>query len=324
MSPPNPSVELVDVSPRDGLQNEPVNVSTSHKVELIKRLADAGVRRVEAVSFVSPKAVPQMADAEAVMEGVRNDTDVLSQGVIISGLALNERGTERALKAGVDEINFVVIASETFNQRNQGASIEKSLRDFENCCALTGSAGVPVSLTVSAAFGCPFEGEVSAQRVLNIAVAGRASGAVEIALADTIGVADPMSVERVFQMIKEDCPDIRLRGHFHDTRNTAIANAVAALRAGAVALDTSVGGIGGCPFAPAATGNLASEDLVYVLDRMKVENGLDLENLRSTAAWLQDEVLRNPVPSALLRAGGFPHPKASSDLSEKRTCDVYN
>lgn len=296
-------IEIVEVSPRDGLQNEKVTVSTENKVALILRAAQAGAKRIEATSFVSPRAVPQMADAADVMAQLRDRNDL--SDVTLSGLALNARGAERALAAGVDEVNFVVGASESFNMRNQNAAIADTMADFARAAASVKSAGKRISLAIAVAFGCPFEGEVDHRRVRALAEEGNGAGAFEITLADTIGVADPVAVERLMANVRAAAVAAPLRLHFHNTRNTGYANAVAALRAGAAALDSSIGGIGGCPFAPNATGNIATEDLVYMLGRMGVETGYDLARLIEASGWLKDACGLNP-PSLLPKAGAFP------------------
>ena len=294
------SVEIVEVGPRDGLQNEDVVVETTTKVSLIERMLDAGVRRVEATSFVHPKRVPQMADADAVMAAVPRD-----RGASYIGLVLNERGLDRALAAGVDEVNVVVVATETFSQRNQGVGVDGMLDAWQRIARRARDAGLRTSVTISAAFGCPFEGEVPAQRVVEIADRAATAGPDEIALADTIGVGVPPQVTGLVRAVREEVGGIPLRCHFHNTRNTGFANVVAALGAGVAALDASVGGIGGCPFAPAATGNIATEDLIYLLDRMGVTHGVDLELASRTAEWIGDQ-LGSTVPGLLSRAGPFP------------------
>ncbi|WP_373006103.1 hydroxymethylglutaryl-CoA lyase [Hyphomonas sp.] len=299
-------IEIVEVSPRDGLQNEPDLVPTHQKLELIKRAAASGARRIEAVSFVNSKAVPQMADAEEVMMAIRGETAFRQEGIAISGLVLNRRGLDRALKADVDEVNFVVLASETFNKRNQGATTMETMRQLGEAVSVARAEGIPVGLTIGAAFGCPFEGEVPLAKVIALVEQAGAFDLGEIALADTIGVADPLAVEQRVAALRAALPGVPLRCHFHDTRNTGLANAYAAWRSGATTLDASIGGIGGCPFAPNATGNVATEDLVYMFSRMGVETGLSLDSLLAAAEWLQDEVLKKAVPSALLRSGGFP------------------
>ena len=301
---PNRMVEIVEVSPRDGLQGESATLSTADKIELINRAVAAGVRRIEATSFVNPKRVPQMADAEEVMAGLpRRD------GVSYIGLALNRRGVERALEAGCHEVNFVVVASETFNRRNQGASVEETLATWNEVAALARNAGTPCGITISAAFGCPYEGEVPTERVAEIAQIAAVAEPSEIALADTIGVGVPAQVHERVAAVAEAAPGIALRCHFHNTRNTGLANAQAAIEAGVGALDASIGGIGGCPFAPAATGNIPTEDLIYMLDRSGIEAGVDIGAIIDVAAWLAKR-LGHELPALLGRAGVFPPAEA--------------
>jgi hydroxymethylglutaryl-CoA lyase len=292
-------VQVVEVGPRDGLQNESVIVPTSDKVAYLEALVEAGLTRIEAVSFVHPDRVPQMADAEAVMARAPRRA-----GVRYAGLVLNRRGLQRALDAGVDEVNVVVVASETFSRRNQGATIEEALRVAEDVVAGAAAAGLSTTVTIGAAFGCPFEGEVPVERVVDIARRVAATGVDEIALADTIGVAVPDDVTRRLGAVRE-VTDAPLRCHFHNTRNTGYANAVAALQAGVAALDASSGGIGGCPFAPRATGNIATEDLLYLLSRSGVETGLTLDRVLAPSA-LVGRLLGRPPPALLPLAGGFP------------------
>ena len=293
-------IEIVEVSPRDGLQNEAVPFSTEQKIELITRAIDAGFKRIEAVSFVNPKRVPQMADGEAVMAGVPRD-----RGVKYVGLALNRRGFDRALAAGCDEINFVAVTTETFSQRNQGASVEQNLAVWNEIAGEARAAEVPATLSISAAFGCPYEGEVARERVVDIAQRGAEAGPDEIIIADTIGCAVPTDVTALVQAVTAALPDTGLRCHFHNTRNTGLANAAAAVTAGVTGLDASIGGIGGCPFAPGATGNIPTEDLVYMLHRMGFDTGLDLKALVDVGRWLE-EPLGRAVPAAMARAGVFP------------------
>lgn len=290
---------VVEVGPRDGLQNEATVVSTPAKIAFITRLVAAGLTRIEATSFVHPRRVPQMADAEAVMAGVPR-----SDAVSYIGLVLNERGLDRALAAGMDEVNVVLVASETFSQRNQGMSIEESVRSFERIASRARAAGVRVSATIGASFGCPFEGEVPTERVASLARQADALGAQEIAIADTIGVGVPADVHRLAAAVRE-VSDLPLRAHFHNTRNTGYANALAAIDAGIVALDASTGGIGGCPFAPRATGNIATEDLSYLLRRSGYSPGIDQEAVIAIADTIGTE-LGSPVPALLGRAGDFP------------------
>jgi hydroxymethylglutaryl-CoA lyase len=294
-------VTIVEVSPRDGLQNESVILSTDAKVELIGRLIRAGARRVEAVSFAHPKLVPAMADAEAVMARLpRGD------GVAYAGLVLNRRGLDRALATGVDEVNVVVGVSDTFSRRNQNASTEESMAAAADVLGRAGEHGLFTTLTLATSFGCPFEGEVDPGRVVELAARGAAAGARELCLADTIGVGVPSQVRDLAARVRDAAgPEPPLRFHFHNTRNTGFANAVAAVEAGAMVLDASAGGIGGCPFAPRATGNIATDDLVFLLERMGLDSGYDLEALLPVSAFLGDQ-LGHEVPAMLPRAGAFP------------------
>lgn len=285
---------LVEVGPRDGLQNEKVIVGTSDKVAYIEVLAAAGLTRIEAVSFVHPQRVPQMADAEQVMARVPR-----RKGLSYIGLIVNKRGLDRAIVAGVDEVNVTVVATETFSQRNQGMSVAQAVDSFHAIRAR--AEGLRVTVTIGAAFGCPFEGEVSPGHVADLVRRCVDGGADEVALADTIGVGVPADVRRLASEVRE-VTELPLRFHFHNTRNTGYANALAAVEAGASALDASSGGIGGCPFAPAATGNIATEDLTYALIRSRVQTGVDIERLIGAAAYI-GERLGAPVPALLGRAG---------------------
>ena len=293
-------IEIVEVGPRDGLQNEKVQFSTENKVALIERLIAAGARRIEAVSFVNPKRVPQMADAEAVMAAVPRRTDVR-----YIGLVMNARGFERALASGVNEVNVVIVASDTFNRRNQGVGTEDSIRTLGEIAAGARAAGMPFSVVVAAAFGCPFEGEMPIGRLTDVLGQIAAHSPHEVALADTIGVGAPNEVTERFAAVRRIIPDAVLRAHFHNTRNTGLANAYAAVAAGVTALDASVGGMGGCPFAPAATGNIPTEDLCYMLERMGVDTGLSVPALIEVSQWLEAHLGRG-VPALLGRAGVFP------------------
>ena len=294
-------IEIVEVSPRDGLQNESVPFSTGQKIELITRAIDAGFKRIEAVSFVNPKRVPQMADGEAVMAGVPRD-----RGVKYVGLALNRKGFDRALAAGCDEINFVAVTTETFSERNQGASVEQNLAVWREIAAEAQAAGIPATLSISAAFGCPYEGEVPHERVVDIAQRGAEASPTELIIADTIGCAVPTDVTALMGALKAALPNMSMRCHFHNTRNTGLANAAAAVTAGVTELDASIGGIGGCPFAPGATGNIPTEDLVYMLHRMGCATGLDLKALVDDVGRWLEEPLGRAVPAAMARAGVFP------------------
>ncbi|MGI8576291.1 MAG: hydroxymethylglutaryl-CoA lyase [Egibacteraceae bacterium] len=294
------NVEIVEVAPRDGLQNEDTLVSTGTKISLIERVRTAGARRVEAVSFAHPDKVPQMADAEQVMAGVSCSADMR-----YAGLVLNRRGLDRALRARVDEITMVVVVTDTFSLRNQGMKTAAALDSWAEIAAAAKAEGLQANVILSAAFGCPFEGEVAPQRVLQVASEAAQSDPDELAFGDTIGVAVPDQVRTIVDTVREAEPDLSLRCHFHNTRNTGYANALAAVEAGVNVLDASVGGIGGCPFAPAATGNIATEDLVYLLQRSGYETGLDLEAMSATGTWISKRLGR-PTPALLGRAGGFP------------------
>lgn len=292
-------VEVIEVGPRDGLQNESVIVPTDRKIAYLEALVAAGLRRIEAVSFARPDRVPQMADAEAVMAGAPG-----RDRVRYAGLVLNRRGLHRAIDSGVDEVNVVVVATETFSQRNQGMPVAQAIEVAEEVIAGAAAAGLGTTVTIGAAFGCPFEGEVPVEQVVALTERATSAGVDEIALADTIGVAVPVDVTGRLGAVRQ-VTGVPLRCHFHNTRNTGYANAVAAVTAGVAALDASSGGIGGCPFAPRATGNIATEDLVYLLSRSGVATGLELDRLLAPAT-LVGELLGTQPPSLLPRAGGFP------------------
>jgi (R)-citramalyl-CoA lyase len=291
------SLLLREVGPRDGLQNEPQVLSPETRAELVSRLATAGLKRIEAASFVSPQRVPQMAGAEEVVAAIdRRD------GVEYSGLALNERGYERLRETGLDEVSFALAATETFSQRNAGASVEESIAAAERIVTHARDDGIRASLTISVAFGCPFEGPVDPDRVVAIAERLASTDAAELVLADTIGVATPTQVRQLLERVRDLGKPVG--GHFHNTRNTGFANAYAALEAGVSMLDASVGGLGGCPFAPKATGNIASEDLVYLLEGEGLETGVDLEALIAVSEWLED-LLGRKLEGLVYRAGLF-------------------
>lgn len=294
------NIQLVEVGARDGLQNEKVPVSTAAKLVFINRMIDAGIRRLEATSFVNPKLVPQMADASEVMAGVPRD-----RGVSFIGLVLNKKGFDRAVEAKVDEVGCVVVASDTFGQKNQGQTIEDSIRVWHELSRAAKERGVKASLTISAAFGCPFEGEVPLSRVRDIVEACMKSPGVDLAVADTIGVGVPSQVTEMLRTIKPLAGDVPLRVHFHNTRNTGIANVAAAVAEGVTYVDASIGGIGGCPFAPRATGNVASEDVLYMLSRMGIDLGIDLDKVIEAANWIETQ-LGKTVPGMVSKAGGFP------------------
>jgi hydroxymethylglutaryl-CoA lyase len=293
-------VEIVEVAPRDGLQSEDTILDAPTKIELIRRAVDAGIRRIEVCSFVNPARVPQMADAEEVLAGLP-----ARDAVTYIGLVLNHRGFDRAVAAGLREINVVAITTETFAQRNQGTTSEGTVAAFEAIAPLAIDAGIRPTLTISASFGCPYEGEVPIDRVVDIARRGAAAGAAEIALADSIGAAVPTDVVERLEAARAVIGDTRLRAHFHNTRNTGLANAYAAVEVGVDALDASLGGIGGCPFAPNASGIIPTEDLVYLLERMGVDTGLDLHALADVVPWIEAQ-LGKRVPGLLSKAGLFP------------------
>jgi len=295
---PTGHVELVEVGARDGLQNESAVLDTATKVDLIERLVAAGTPRIEVASFVHPDRVPQMAGAEALVADLGASPD----GVSYIGLVLNRRGLDRALGTTVDEINFVVGASEGFNRANAGVSPEATMGEIEAMLATV--EGVATTVTISVAFGCPYDGPVPVESIVRLAARAAAAGAGEIALGDTIGVAVPSQVVELIGAIRS-VTAVPLRVHFHDTRNTAVANAAAAYGEGVTTFDASVGGAGGCPFAPNATGNVATEDLLYLFERMGVDTGVDHTKTLETAEWLGTR-LGKSLPSALGRAGWWP------------------
>jgi hydroxymethylglutaryl-CoA lyase/(R)-citramalyl-CoA lyase len=291
-------VTIYDVGPRDGLQNEPDVLDVETRVELVKSLADAGLPGVEVASFVDPRRVPQMAGAEEVVEQLGS-----CPGPVRAGLALNERGYDRLLATGLDEVRFSFGVTESFNQRNQSATVEESAATARRIAARARGDGVRCTVTLSVAFGCPFEGEVDPDRVLEIATKVAEVEPDVVVLADTIGVASPAAVRSLTRRVLELGRPVG--GHFHNTRNGGYANALAALETGATVLDASVGGLGGCPFAPKATGNIATEDLVYLLEREGVETGVDLGQVIETTRWLA-ELLGRQLEGQLYRAGAFP------------------
>ena len=286
-------IELVEVSARDGLQNEKTILSTQDKIELIHRAISAGARRLEVASFVNPKLVPQMADAEAVIEGLGQ-----AEGVRTIGLVLNERGAGRALQTRVDELGIVVAASNAFGKANQGMDIAESHAMAGRVIDLAREQGRAAQVTISLAFGCPLSGAVDPDLVVDMARQLAAFAPLEIALADTIGIARPDEVTALVSRVVAAVKPLPVRVHFHDTRGTGVANAVAAVAAGAVTVDASIGGTGGCPFAPGAAGNVASEDVAYALgDRMDVH----VDTLCEAAVWLNEKLGRTRT-SAMTRA----------------------
>lgn len=297
------SIEFVEVGPRDGLQNEAVLISTENKLALVNRAIDAGARRIEVASFVNPKRVPQMADAEAVCAGLPERGDVT-----YIGLVMNLRGAERAIATGrIDQLGAVAVSTDTFAMANQGQSSDESVEASKAIIALAKAEGRTAQCTIAGSFGCPFEGEVAEDRVVAMAVAIANAGPVEIALADTIGVANPAHVARLVQRVRQAISPLPVRVHFHNTRNTGLANVWAAVLAGASTVDASLGGLGGCPFAPGAAGNVPSEDVVYMLERAGIGTGMDLDRLIEASNWLS-RVMGRKLPGMVAQSPPFPKP----------------
>jgi isopropylmalate/homocitrate/citramalate synthase len=293
-----PAPLIIDVSPRDGLQNDPVILPPEVRAELCRRLVGTGLRRVEAVSFVSPRHVPAMAGAEEVVAALPELRDEQ-----LVGLVLNRRGFDRAIETGLRRLDLTIPVTESFARRNQGCSREEAAQLVAELIPEARARGIEAVVTLSVCFGCPFEGRVEPAQTLELVARVAELGAHGIILADTIGVAVPAAVTRLIAAAGAN--GVPVGGHFHDTRNTGIANCLAALEAGAVRLDASTGGVGGGPFAPGATGNVATEDLIYVLEESGIDTGVDLDALIDCARWLGGQ-LGHPIPSALARAGGFP------------------
>jgi Isopropylmalate/homocitrate/citramalate synthases len=294
-------IEIVEVGPRDGLQNEKTILDVEQKLDFIRRLQAAGAKRMEVVSFVNPNRVPQMAGAEEIMAALP-----AGEGLSRIGLVLNMRGWDRAVAAGCDEANVVVCSSDGFGVRNQGATVAEQIEAMHAIARRKAEeGGPPISVTFSTAFGCPFDGEVPQEQVVALAQEAASAKVDEIALADTIGVADPWMVRARVEAVRDVIGDIPLRLHFHDTRNTGLANAFAGVEAGVDILDASCGGLGGCPFAPQATGNIGTEDLVYMLERAGFETGYDIDALIDAAKWMSG-LLDKPIAASVSRAGVFP------------------
>ena len=283
-------VTICDVGPRDGLQNEAETLAPEGRAELVNRLAAAGLRSIEAVSFVSAERVPQMAGAEDVVTAIER-----REGVTYSGLVLNEKGYERLAAAGLDAVHFTLAATDSFNRRNANRSVDESVAELERI-----ETDLPVSVSISVSFGCPFDGEVETATVMALAERCVQAGAQEVVFADTIGVGVPRQARELVE--RGGGLGVPVGVHLHNTRNTGFANAYAALEAGAAVFESSVGGLGGCPFAPRATGNIATEDLVYLLEGEGVETGVDLDALIAVSEWLE-EVLGRPLPGQVYRAG---------------------
>ncbi|MDQ1593578.1 MAG: hydroxymethylglutaryl-CoA lyase [Arthrobacter pascens] len=294
------AVSIVDVSPRDGLQNEKVPVSTQDKLRLINELIALGARRIEAVSFVNPRKVPQMADADAVMAGVPRDA-----GASFIGLVLNTRGAVRAVDAGVDEMNYVLPVTDAFAAANQNTTVAAALDALEEVSSIAAGASIPLTVTAAVAFGCPYQGDVPKEQTLAVVRSALQRGALaEVALADTIGCAVPWQVGDVFGELRSET-GVQLRAHLHETRHTALANTYAAMAAGVGVFDSAVGGLGGCPFAPGAAGNISTEDLVWMLGRAGFETSIDPVAATELGRWICAKVETAPR-SGLAGAGVFP------------------
>lgn len=290
------TVQIVEVGPRDGLQNEPEVITPAERAELVRRLAGTGLRRIELGSFVDGRKVPQMAGVEEVVAA-----STVPEEVVLSALVLNPRGYERLREAPVPEVHLAFCSTETFNRRNQGRSVDRSVEETNALIAAAHADGRRVSVTLAASFGCPFEGAVDPG--VPLALAHRLDGPDEILFADTIGVGTPRQVGALLRGAAD--LGIPLGLHLHNTRNTGYANAYAALEHGVAVLDASVAGLGGCPFAPNATGNIATEDLLYLLDKEGVDTGVDLDGVLEVSAWVT-ELLGRDLPGQVLRAGRFP------------------
>ena len=302
------SIEFVEVGPRDGLQNEREVVSTADKIALIERSIAAGARRIEVTSFVNPKRVPQMADADAVCAALPQRPDVT-----FIGLVMNARGAERAMASGrIDQLGAVAVATDQFAMANQGQTCDGSVEAAKQIIAMARAAGLTGQATIGAAFGCPFEGEVSEARVVDMARRLAEAGPVEIGLADTIGVGNPAQVARLVKAVRAAIHPLPVRVHFHNTRGTGLANVWAAVQSGAQVVDASLGGLGGCPFAPGAAGNVPSEDVVYMLERAGIATGLDLDQLITASGWLSG-IIGRKLPGMVAQAPRFPQGIAAKE-----------
>jgi hydroxymethylglutaryl-CoA lyase len=293
-------VSILEVGPRDGLQSEPEIMPTEIKKEFIVRTVDAGIKKIEVTSFVHPKKVPQMADAEKLVESLPDYDDVSYIGLI-----MNQKGFERAKNCGIQEVGMVIVSTDTYNMRNQGVTTQQSIDNWLEIASEAQSAGIKTNVVIACAFGCPYEGEVDPEKIVEIAEKALQGSPDILGLADSVGVAVPNQVKNVFSLIKELNPDIPLRTHLHNTRNTGLANAAAAIDSGVSIIDASTGGIGGCPFAPKATGNIPTDDLLYMLDRSNIETGVNLNDVVQTTQWLE-EILDRNVPAMVPKAGIFP------------------
>jgi hydroxymethylglutaryl-CoA lyase len=293
-------VSLLEVGPRDGLQSEPKILPTDVKRDFIIKTMDAGIKQIEVTSFVHPKKVPQMADAEKLVESLPDRDDVSYIGLI-----MNQRGFERARDCGIDEVGMVIVSTDTYNMKNQNVVTQESIDNWLRIASDAKSAGIRTNVIIACSFGCPYEGEVDPELIASIAEKVLEGEPNILGLADSVGVAVPNQVKKTFSLIKELAPNIPLRTHLHNTRNTGLANAAAAIEAGVTIIDASTGGIGGCPFAPKATGNIPMDDLLYLLDRSGIETGVNLKKIVSNSEWLEEK-LEHSVPAMVPKAGIFP------------------
>ena len=293
-------ISILEVGPRDGLQSEPEILPTEVKKEFITRTINAGIKQIEVTSFVHPKKVPQMADAEKLVESLPENDDVTYIGLI-----MNQRGFERARDCGIDEVGMVIVSTDTYNMKNQNVVTQESIDNWLSIAAEAKSAGIRTSVVIACSFGCPYEGEIDPEHIASIAEQVLEGKPDVLGLADSVGVAVPSQIKRTFSLVKEIAPSIPLRTHLHNTRNTGLANAAAAVEAGVSIIDASTGGIGGCPFAPRATGNIPTDDLLYMLDRSGIETGVDLRQVVKTTDWLEEQLGR-AVPAMVPKAGIFP------------------
>ena len=293
-------VSILEVGPRDGLQSEPEILPTEIKKEFITRTINAGIKNIEVTSFVHPKKVPQMADAEKLVESLPDRDDVTYIGLI-----MNQRGFERARDCGIDEVGMVIVSTDTYNIKNQNVVTQQSIDNWLDIASSAKSAGIRTSVVIACSFGCPYEGEVDPEHIASIAEQILKGEPDVLGLADSVGVAVPNQIKTTFSLIKDLAPTIPLRTHLHNTRNTGLANAAAAVEVGVSIIDASTGGIGGCPFAPKATGNIPTDDLLYMLDRSGIETGVNLKEIVKTTNWLENQLGRS-VPAMVPKAGIFP------------------
>ena len=306
-------IQIVEVSPRDGIQNEKKILNTNQKLELISRTIESGFKRIEVTSFVNPKKVPQMYDTDQLIESLpKKEKNVIE----FVGLVLNERGFKRALDSNLDVANYVIVASDTFSLRNQGATTWDNLKVLKQVFSQA-EKKIEISTTIGASFGCPFEGEISVSHLLTIVEEVSKIGLNEICLADTIGVATPKDIKTKLKAINTAFPHLKVRLHLHNTRNTGIANAWEGIEQGVVGLESSFGGSGGCPFAPNATGNIPTEDLIYMLDRSGIHTGISLSKSIETAKWLEEQ-LDKPLPGFLKNTDAFPPANNLEDFKNSK------